>query len=135
MSTAVLQGDPLGQARYRTAIVKVLAFAVEKLNDKGASLPSSSGFDAQSAFPQPSTPTPSFSLVVSSVRFESAMRARGLGSLIYHAALAFFRIEGVALKLLRALPPVKRQCLKRVLDEAGVNEQCVSLFFDSPFLR
>lgn len=38
-------------------------------------------------------------------------------------ALAFFRIEGVALKLLRALPPVKRQCLKRVLDEAGINEQ------------
>lgn len=34
MSTAVLQDDEVGQARYRTAIVKVLAFAVEKLNDK-----------------------------------------------------------------------------------------------------
>lgn len=42
-------------------------------------------------------------------------------------ALAFFRIEGVALKLLRALPSVKRQFLTRVLDEAGVQEE--SVFF------
>lgn len=40
----------------------------------------------------------------------------------FTAALAFFRIEGVAFKLLRALPPVKRQCLKRVLDEIGITE-------------
>ncbi|KAK4054299.1 hypothetical protein OIO90_003532 [Microbotryomycetes sp. JL221] len=37
-------------------------------------------------------------------------------------ALAFFRIEGVAVKLLRALPRVKRQCFSRVLAEAGVKE-------------
>jgi len=38
-------------------------------------------------------------------------------------ALAFWRIEGVGLKLLRALPQVKRAGLKRILEEAGVNEQ------------
>lgn len=35
-------------------------------------------------------------------------------------AVAFFRIEGVGKKLLRLLPPVKRQDLKRVLTESGV---------------
>lgn len=34
-------------------------------------------------------------------------------------ALAFFRLEGVAHKLLSSLPPVKRTALKRVLDELG----------------
>lgn len=38
-------------------------------------------------------------------------------------ALAFFRIDGVALKLIRALPPVKRLTLRRVLQEAGANEK------------
>ncbi|BGP17250.1 hypothetical protein JCM10213v2_005268 [Rhodosporidiobolus nylandii] len=37
-------------------------------------------------------------------------------------ALAFFRIPGVAVKLLRALPPVKRHGLERILEEAGVKK-------------
>jgi hypothetical protein len=32
-------------------------------------------------------------------------------------SLAFFRIEGVGRKLLRALPPVKRMSMRRLLDE------------------
>jgi hypothetical protein len=35
-------------------------------------------------------------------------------------AVAFFRIEGVGLKLLRLLPVVKRQDLKRILQEVGI---------------
>ncbi|GAA5861242.1 hypothetical protein JCM1840_003127 [Sporobolomyces johnsonii] len=85
LSATVLQDDVLGQARYRTAVVKILDFAVEKLNDKAVY---------------------ANTLVFSGRVF----------------ALAFFRIEGVALKLLRALPPVKRQGLKRILEEAGVKE-------------
>lgn len=46
-------------------------------------------------------------------------------------ALAFFRIDGVALKLIRALPPVKRLTLRRILQEAGVDEKFVS----TPCLR
>lgn len=38
LSAMVLQDDPEGQAQYRTTIVNVLSFAVEKLNDKGAFL-------------------------------------------------------------------------------------------------
>lgn len=34
MSASVLENDPAGQARYRTAIVNILSFATEKLNDK-----------------------------------------------------------------------------------------------------
>lgn len=34
MSTETLQNDPVGQALYRTAIVEIIGFAVEKLNDK-----------------------------------------------------------------------------------------------------
>lgn len=41
------------------------------------------------------------------------------------SALAFFRVEGVAIKLLHALPPVKKQGLKRILDEAGIDETYV----------
>jgi hypothetical protein len=41
-------------------------------------------------------------------------------------ALAFFRIEGVAYRLLRALPVVKRQYLRRILDEAGVVDNALS---------
>lgn len=44
-------------------------------------------------------------------------------------ALAFFRVEGVALKLLRALPPVKKQGLKRILEEEGINEKYASTAF------
>ncbi|KAI5477484.1 hypothetical protein MNV49_006330 [Pseudohyphozyma bogoriensis] len=85
MSTQVLQDDPSDQAQYRSAIVNVLSFAVDKLNDKAVY---------------------ANTLVFSGRVF----------------ALAFFRIEGVALKLLRALPPIKRQFLKRILDEVGVDE-------------
>lgn len=38
LSATVLQGDAEGAARYRASIVRVVAFAVEKLNDKGESL-------------------------------------------------------------------------------------------------
>ncbi|GAA5958532.1 hypothetical protein JCM21900_005428 [Sporobolomyces salmonicolor] len=85
LSATILQDDVLGQARYRTAVVKVLDFAVEKLNDKAVY---------------------ANTLVFSGRVF----------------ALAFFRIEGVALKLLRALPPVKCSGLRRILEEAGVKE-------------
>ena len=34
MSSATLWNDPAGQALYRTAIVEIIGFAVEKLNDK-----------------------------------------------------------------------------------------------------
>ncbi|GAA6043762.1 hypothetical protein JCM8097_006660 [Rhodosporidiobolus ruineniae] len=88
LSIAALEGDPAGQARYRTAIVQVLDFAVEKLNDKAVY---------------------ANTLVFSGRVF----------------ALSFFRVEGVALKLLRALPPVKRQGLKRILDETGVKESAL----------
>ncbi|KAL8283286.1 hypothetical protein RQP46_005696 [Phenoliferia psychrophenolica] len=84
MSAPVLADDPVGQARYRSAIVRVLAFAIEKLNDKAVY---------------------ANTLVFSGRVF----------------ALAFFRIEGVAFKLLRALPPVKRLGLQRILEEAGVD--------------
>ncbi|GAA5976133.1 hypothetical protein JCM11641_003289 [Rhodosporidiobolus odoratus] len=85
LSASSLGEDPAGQARYRTSVVKVLDFAVEKLNDKAVY---------------------ANTLVFSGRVF----------------ALAFFRIEGVALKLLRALPPVKRHGLIRILEEAGVKE-------------
>ncbi|GAA5890657.1 hypothetical protein JCM6882_000614 [Rhodosporidiobolus microsporus] len=84
-SIASLQEDPAGQLFYHSAVVQLLDFAVDKLNDKAVY---------------------ANTLVFSGRIF----------------ALAFFRIEGVALKLLRALPPVKRQGLKRVLDEAEVQE-------------
>lgn len=35
LSAAALHEDAEAEARYRTAIVRVLAFAVDKLNDKG----------------------------------------------------------------------------------------------------
>ncbi|GAA6060753.1 hypothetical protein JCM10212_003797 [Sporobolomyces blumeae] len=85
LSACTLEDDAVGQARYRTAVVSILQFAVEKLNDKAVY---------------------ANTLVFSGRVF----------------ALAFFRIEGVALKLLRALPPVKRHGLKRILEEAGVDE-------------
>ncbi|GAA5859845.1 hypothetical protein JCM8547_004356 [Rhodosporidiobolus lusitaniae] len=85
LSTTALQDDPAGQARYRRAVVQIVDFAVEKLNDKAVY---------------------ANTLVFSGRVF----------------ALAFFRIEGVALKLLRALPPVKRHGLKRILEEVGVKE-------------
>ncbi|GAA6019570.1 hypothetical protein JCM10207_003748 [Rhodosporidiobolus poonsookiae] len=85
LSAAALQDDPHGQVRYRSAVVQILDFAVEKLNDKAVY---------------------ANTLVFSGRVF----------------ALAFFRIEGVALKLLRALPPVKRSGLRRILEETGVKE-------------
>ncbi|GAA5824324.1 hypothetical protein JCM11251_000377 [Rhodosporidiobolus azoricus] len=84
-SIASLSADPAGQMFYHSAVVQLLDFAVDKLNDKAVY---------------------ANTLVFSGRIF----------------ALAFFRIEGVALKLLRALPPVKRQGLKRILDEANVQE-------------
>ena len=85
MSPIALQDDLLDQARYRTAVVSVLDFAVDKLNDKAVY---------------------ANTLVFSGRIF----------------ALAFFRIEGVALKLLRALPSVKKKFLTRCLVEAAIEE-------------
>ncbi|KAK4054082.1 hypothetical protein OIV83_001107 [Microbotryomycetes sp. JL201] len=85
LSAAALQDDPFAQARYRAAIVEVLSFAVEKLNEKA--------------------------VYANTLVFSGRVMA-----------LAFFRIEGVAFKLLRALPRVKRQCFSRVLAEAGIKE-------------
>lgn len=35
MSAQVLQEDSVGQSRYRAAVIEILAFAVDKLNEKG----------------------------------------------------------------------------------------------------
>ncbi|GAA5935019.1 uncharacterized protein JCM15063_003129 [Sporobolomyces koalae] len=85
LSAATLENDLAGQARYKRAVVSILQFAVEKLNEK-------------------------------------AVYANTLGFSGRVFALAFWRIEGVGLKLLRALPQVKRAGLKRILDEAGIDE-------------
>ncbi|BGP33006.1 hypothetical protein JCM10296v2_004795 [Rhodotorula toruloides] len=87
-SASALRNDMKAQVRYRSTLIRMLDFAVEKLNDKGA----------------------------------SAVYANTLAFSGRVFALAFFRVEGVALKLLRALPTVKRQALRRVLEEAGVQE-------------
>lgn len=44
-------------------------------------------------------------------------------------ALAFWRIEGVAIKLLKALPSVKKHSLTRILGEAGIPEGCANLLY------
>ncbi|GJN91395.1 hypothetical protein Rhopal_004416-T1 [Rhodotorula paludigena] len=88
LSIAALQDDKEGQDRYRVAVVRLVSFAVDKLNDKAVY---------------------ANTLVFSGRIF----------------ALAFFRIAGVALKLLRALPPVKRLSLRRILQEAGVDENAL----------
>ncbi|KAM0789642.1 hypothetical protein ACM66B_000446 [Microbotryomycetes sp. NB124-2] len=85
LSASTLRDDPFAQARYRAAIVEILSFAVDKLNEKA--------------------------VYANTLVFSGRVMA-----------LAFFRIEGVALKLLRALPRVKRQCFTRVLAEAGIRE-------------
>ncbi|GAA5960117.1 hypothetical protein JCM3765_002478 [Sporobolomyces pararoseus] len=85
LSAITLERDPRGQARFRTALIEILHFAVEKLNEKAVY---------------------ANTLVFSGRVF----------------AIAFWRIEGVGLKLLRALPQVKRAGLKRVLEEAGMDE-------------
>ncbi|GAA5876682.1 hypothetical protein JCM16303_003625 [Sporobolomyces ruberrimus] len=85
LSATTLEGDLQGQARYKSAIVEILHFAVEKLNEKAVY---------------------ANTLVFSGRVF----------------AIAFWRIDGVGVKLLRALPQVKRAGLKRVLDEAGLSE-------------
>lgn len=59
-------------------------------------------------------------------RSDSKLAAVFANTLVFSGrilALAFFRIEGVALKLLRSLPPIRRNCLRRILDEAGIDEQ------------
>ncbi|EGG10586.1 uncharacterized protein MELLADRAFT_76881 [Melampsora larici-populina 98AG31] len=48
-------------------------------------------------------------------------------------AMAFFRIEGVARKLLRALPPVKRMSMRRILDEMQASSK--SLTSERPNLQ
>ena len=103
LSSGILEDDLAGQAHYRSAIVNVVSFAVEKLNDKGWH--------------------PDFARV----RYLADMLLSAVyaNTLVFSGrifALAFFRIEGVALKLLRALPTVKRQFVKRVLEEAGISE-------------
>ncbi|GAA5844902.1 hypothetical protein JCM9279_000039 [Rhodotorula babjevae] len=85
LSHDALEGDPEAQQVYRTSLVGMLAFAVEKLNHKAV--------------------------------FSNILAFSGR---IF--ALSFFRIAGVGLKLLRALPPVKQQGLRRILAEAGVEE-------------
>ncbi|GAA6012848.1 hypothetical protein JCM11491_006199 [Sporobolomyces phaffii] len=86
LSATTLETDPSGQARFRSALVEILHFAVDKLNEKAVY---------------------ANTLVFSGRVF----------------AIAFWRIEGVGLKLLRALPQVKRTGLKRVLEEAGFDDK------------
>lgn len=107
-----LKDDPQDQHRYRWALLRMLNFAIEKLNHKGERrhMPEAGG-DTELTVPARLAPAAVYANVLA---FSSRV-----------FALAFFRLEGVALKLLRSLPPVKRQGLKRILEEAGVNEQCV----------
>ncbi|BGP54940.1 hypothetical protein JCM8202v2_002527 [Rhodotorula sphaerocarpa] len=85
LSIASLGDDRVDQARFRSTIVHVLDFAIEKLNDKA--------------------------VFANTLVFSGRI-----------LAIAFFRVDGVALKLIRALPPVKRQTLRRILQEAGADE-------------
>lgn len=88
LSIASLGDDEADQKRFRSAVVHILDFAIEKLNDKA--------------------------VYANTLVFSGRI-----------LALAFFRIDGVALKLIRALPPVKRLTLRRVLQEAGANENAL----------
>ncbi|GAA5875165.1 hypothetical protein JCM3774_001659 [Rhodotorula dairenensis] len=88
LSIASLDGDAADQSRFRSAVVHILDFAIEKLNDKA--------------------------VYANTLVFSGRI-----------LALAFFRVDGVALKLIRALPPVKRLTLRRVLQEAGIDENAL----------
>ncbi|KPV76862.1 uncharacterized protein RHOBADRAFT_51847 [Rhodotorula graminis WP1] len=85
VSYGALEDDPEGQRCYRSSLLHMLGYAVEKLDHKA--------------------------VYANILTFSSRV-----------LALAFFRIDGVALKLLRALPPVKQQGLRRIMGEAGVDE-------------
>ncbi|BGP25489.1 proteophosphoglycan ppg4 [Rhodotorula toruloides] len=87
-SAFALRNDTKAQNRYRSMLIRMLGFAVEKLNDKA--------------------------VYANTLAFSGRV-----------FALAFFRVEGVALKLLRALPTVKRQALRRVLQETGIREDAL----------
>ncbi|GAA5992393.1 hypothetical protein JCM10908_000461 [Rhodotorula pacifica] len=88
LSIASLGDDEADQRRFRSAVVHILDFAIEKLNDKA--------------------------VYANTLVFSGRI-----------LALAFFRIDGVALKLIRALPPVKRLTLRRILQEAGADENAL----------
>ncbi|KAI8453677.1 hypothetical protein BY996DRAFT_6414481 [Phakopsora pachyrhizi] len=75
---------------YRSNLVSVLNFAIDKLNDKA--------------------------VYANTLVFAGRM-----------LSLALFRIEGVGRKLLRALPPVKRMSMRRLLDEMANNQISESL--------
>ncbi|KAH8921091.1 DUF1765-domain-containing protein [Atractiella rhizophila] len=85
LSAATMNEDEMGEERFKTIIVRLIAWAIDKLNDKA--------------------------VYANTLVFAGRL-----------FALAFFRIDGVALKLLRALPPVKRGSLRRILGEAGLDE-------------
>lgn len=88
LAAEALVRDQTDQERYTRTLIGVLAFAVERLNEKA--------------------------VYANTLAFSGRM-----------LALAFFRLEGVGLKLLRLLPQVKRQDLKRVAQEAGIDWRCV----------
>lgn len=75
-----INSSPEALKQYRSVLVTVLSFAIDKLNDKA--------------------------VYANTLVFAGRM-----------LSLAFFRIEGVGRKLLRALPPVKRMSMRRLLDE------------------
>ncbi|KAA1137603.1 hypothetical protein PGTUg99_008638 [Puccinia graminis f. sp. tritici] len=75
-----INSNPEALKQYRSVLVSVLNFAIDKLNDKA--------------------------VYANTLVFAGRM-----------LSLAFFRIEGVGRKLLRALPPVKRMSMRRLLDE------------------
>lgn len=75
-----INSNPEALKQYRSVLVTVLSFAIDKLNDKA--------------------------VYANTLVFAGRL-----------LSLAFFRIEGVGRKLLRALPPVKRMSMRRLLDE------------------
>ncbi|WAQ90183.1 hypothetical protein PtA15_12A169 [Puccinia triticina] len=93
-----LNASPEAAKQYRSVLVSVLNFAIDKLNDKGVLSPH----------------------IPRSGKLRECFVAVYANTLVFAGrmlSLAFFRIEGVGRKLLRALPPVKRMSMRRLLDE------------------
>lgn len=111
VSHNVLEDDPEAQQCYRSVLLRMLEYAVEKLDHKGACRPV---LVVGMSPPGPDVPVPPAAVFSNVLSFSSRV-----------FALVFFRIDGAGLTLLRALPPVKHQGLKRIMAEAGVEEKCV----------
>lgn len=107
MTSFAFNGDEQGKTRFERTIASLLSFAIAKLNGKGAmtqTSPSDAGHHADID------------------RLLTAIFANTLGFAGKMLAAAFWNLEGVALKMLRLLPAVKKQHVLRILSEAGVED-------------